>query len=99
MQGVVIPITMVAGDSFVHRLNPLSKLMWMFGVLVLSFSTRNPAVLGYHFCGWFDFCVSLRYYQRLSESGGYSFPGQPDPDYTAEHCTGFPPNPGLKSCI
>ena len=46
MQGVVIPITMVAGDSIIHRLNPLSKLMWMFGVLVLSFSTRNPAILG-----------------------------------------------------
>jgi len=46
MQGVAIPITMVAGDSPVHRINPLPKLLIAIGILVFSFSTRNPALLG-----------------------------------------------------
>lgn len=46
MQGVAIPITMVAGDSIIHRINPLSKLLWSVGILAISFSTRNPAILG-----------------------------------------------------
>ena len=46
MQGVVIPISMVPGNSIIHRLNPLPKLVWALGILVLSFATRNPAVLG-----------------------------------------------------
>ena len=46
MQGVVIPISMVPGNSYIHRLNPLPKLVWALGVLILSFATRNPAVLG-----------------------------------------------------
>ncbi len=46
MQGVAIPITMVAGDSIIHRINPLSKLLWTVGILAISFSTRNPAILG-----------------------------------------------------
>jgi energy-coupling factor transport system permease protein len=46
MQGVAIPITMVAGDSIIHRLNPLPKLLIAGGILIFSFSTRNPALLG-----------------------------------------------------
>ena len=46
MQGVVIPISMIPGNSIIHRMNPLPKLMWTVGVLAVSFSTRNPAVLG-----------------------------------------------------
>ena len=46
MQGVAIPISMVAGDSVIHRINPLSKLAWTVGVLAISFATRNPAILG-----------------------------------------------------
>lgn len=49
MQGVAIPITMVAGDSYIHRLNPLPKLFIALGVLILSFATRNPLVLGVTF--------------------------------------------------
>lgn len=49
MQGVVIPITMVPGNSFIHKINPLPKLIWAVGVLVVSFSTRNIAVLGLMF--------------------------------------------------
>ncbi|MBI9045358.1 MAG: energy-coupling factor transporter transmembrane protein EcfT [Anaerolineaceae bacterium] len=45
MQGVVIPISMVPGDSYIHRINPLPKLIWVVGYLVLAFATRNPAVL------------------------------------------------------
>jgi energy-coupling factor transport system permease protein len=45
MQGVAIPISMVPGDSFIHRINPLPKLIWVVGYLCLAFTTRNPAVL------------------------------------------------------
>lgn len=46
MQGVVIPISMVPGDSIIHRINPLAKLAWAFAVLIISFATRNPLILG-----------------------------------------------------
>jgi energy-coupling factor transport system permease protein len=46
MQGVAIPISMVPGDSFLHKMNPLPKLVMAVGMLAFSFSTRNPAVLG-----------------------------------------------------
>jgi len=46
MQGVAIPITMVAGDSIIHRINPLPKLAWAVSILAISFATRNPAILG-----------------------------------------------------
>ncbi len=49
MQGIVIPISMVPGNSVIHKMNPLPKLMWTVGILVLSFSTRNIAVLGIAF--------------------------------------------------
>lgn len=46
MQGVVIPISMIPGNSIIHRMNPLPKLTWAVGILAISFATRNPAVLG-----------------------------------------------------
>lgn len=46
MQGVAIPITMVAGNSYVHRINPLPKLLIAVGILAFSFATRNPLLLG-----------------------------------------------------
>lgn len=46
MRGAVIPITMVPGDSPIHKIAPLPKLAWSFGVLIISFMTRNPAILG-----------------------------------------------------
>ncbi|TRZ47131.1 energy-coupling factor transporter transmembrane protein EcfT [bacterium] len=46
MNGVIIPITMVPGHSPIHRIAPLTKLLWAGGVLILSFATRNPAILG-----------------------------------------------------
>ncbi|MFW5713150.1 MAG: energy-coupling factor transporter transmembrane component T family protein [Brevefilum sp.] len=46
MQGIVIPISMVPGDSVIHRMNPLPKLAWSVGILAISFATRNIAVLG-----------------------------------------------------
>lgn len=49
MQGVLIPLSLVPGNSFLHRLNPLPKLVWALGVLLLSFATRNPAILGFTF--------------------------------------------------
>jgi energy-coupling factor transport system permease protein len=49
MQGVVIPISMVPGNSIIHKINPLPKLAWTVGILALSFATRNIAVLGVTF--------------------------------------------------
>lgn len=46
MQGIVIPISMVPGNSVIHRMNPLTKLLWTVGILAISFATRNIAVLG-----------------------------------------------------
>lgn len=46
MRGAIIPISMVPGNSFLHRLSPLPKFLWAFGALILSFSTRNPLILG-----------------------------------------------------
>jgi len=46
MRGAVLPISMVPGDSPVHKIAPLPKLVWSFGVLIISFMTRNPAILG-----------------------------------------------------
>jgi energy-coupling factor transport system permease protein len=46
MRGAIIPITMVPGHSLVHRVAPLPKLLWALGVLIISFATRNPVILG-----------------------------------------------------
>jgi len=46
MRGAVLPISMVPGDSPIHKIAPLPKLAWSFGVLIISFMTRNPAILG-----------------------------------------------------
>lgn len=46
MRGAVIPISMVPGNSPIHKIAPLPKLVWSFGVLIISFMTRNPAILG-----------------------------------------------------
>ena len=45
MQGVAIPISMVPGDSIIHRINPLPKLIWVVGFLCMAFVTRNPMIL------------------------------------------------------
>jgi energy-coupling factor transport system permease protein len=37
---------MVPGDSPIHKIAPLPKLAWSFGILIISFMTRNPAILG-----------------------------------------------------
>ena len=46
MRNAVIPITMIPGDSPIHKIAPLPKLAWSLGVLIISFMTRNPAILG-----------------------------------------------------
>lgn len=45
MQGVAVPISMVAGNSFIHRLNPIAKLTWVVAVMIIAFATRNPLFL------------------------------------------------------
>ena len=43
---VAIPITMIPGNSIIHRTNPLAKMIWLVGYLMLAFITRNPLVMG-----------------------------------------------------
>jgi energy-coupling factor transport system permease protein len=37
---------MVPGNSLIHKISPLPKMLWAGGILVISFATRNPAILG-----------------------------------------------------
>jgi energy-coupling factor transport system permease protein len=46
MRVAVLPITMVPGNSVIHKITPLPKMAWAIGILIISFSTRNPAILG-----------------------------------------------------
>ncbi|HEV7743043.1 MAG TPA: energy-coupling factor transporter transmembrane component T [Pseudolysinimonas sp.] len=41
-----LPISMIPGDSVIHRINPIAKLVWVIGYIVLAFSTQNILVLG-----------------------------------------------------
>lgn len=45
MQGVAVPVSLAAGDSILHRLNPISKLVWVVVILIIAFMTRNPIYL------------------------------------------------------
>lgn len=46
MRVAVLPISMVPGNSLIHKISPLPKLFWAGGILIISFATRNPAILG-----------------------------------------------------
>ncbi len=53
MQGVNVSVTHVRGTSWLHRLNPISKLAWVLAVIFFAFASYNPfplfaiAVLGF----------------------------------------------------
>jgi len=40
-----LPIAMIPGDSIIHRINPLPKIIWVVGYIVLAFSTTNLVIL------------------------------------------------------
>ncbi len=44
MQGA-LPIAMIAGNSVIHRIHPLVKIIWVVGYVVLAFSTQNTIIL------------------------------------------------------
>lgn len=46
MRVAVLPISMVPGNSVIHKISPLPKMLWAGGILIISFATRNPAILG-----------------------------------------------------
>ena len=46
MKVAVLPISMVPGNSIVHKISPLPKMLWAGGILIISFATRNVAILG-----------------------------------------------------
>lgn len=53
MPGVSVSVTHVRGTSWLHRLNPISKLAWVLAVIFFAFASYNPfplfaiAVLGF----------------------------------------------------
>lgn len=40
-----LPIAMIPGNSVIHRINPIAKLVWVIGYIVLAFSTQNVLLL------------------------------------------------------
>ena len=42
MQGVNVSVTHVRGTSWLHRLNPISKLAWVLAVIFFAFASYNP---------------------------------------------------------
>lgn len=45
MQGVNVSVTHVRGTSWLHRLNPISKLAWLLAVTLFAFAAYNPIPL------------------------------------------------------
>ena len=41
-----LPVSLVPGNSFVHRLNPITKVAWVVSYIVAAFATQNIVVLG-----------------------------------------------------
>ena len=41
-----LPISMIPGNSVIHRINPIAKLIWVVGYIVLAFATQNIIILG-----------------------------------------------------
>lgn len=41
-----LPISLIPGNSIIHRINPVAKSIWVIGFVVLAFSTQNIAILG-----------------------------------------------------
>jgi energy-coupling factor transport system permease protein len=42
MQGVNVSVTHVRGTSWLHRLNPISKLAWVLAIMFFAFASYNP---------------------------------------------------------
>jgi len=42
MQGLNVTATHIRGTSWLHRLNPISKLAWVLAVVFFSFASYNP---------------------------------------------------------
>ena len=42
---ISLPISMIPGNSLIHRINPITKLVWVVGYVVLAFSTTNIFIL------------------------------------------------------
>lgn len=40
-----LPIAMIPGESIIHRINPIAKLVWVVGYIVVAFSTQNIILL------------------------------------------------------
>lgn len=41
-----LAIARIEGNTFIHQLHPLTKLIWAIGILIVAAATRNPGVLG-----------------------------------------------------
>jgi len=40
-----LPVSLIPGDSLIHRINPLVKIVWVVGYIILAFSTQNIIIL------------------------------------------------------
>lgn len=40
-----LPVALIPGESFIHRINPIAKIVWVVGYIVLAFSTQNIIIL------------------------------------------------------
>ncbi len=40
-----LPVAMIPGNSLIHRINPLPKMIWVAGYIMLAFSTQNIIIL------------------------------------------------------
>lgn len=40
-----LPVALIPGNSFIHKVNPITKIVWVIGYIVLAFSTQNIYIL------------------------------------------------------
>lgn len=41
-----LPVALIPGNSIIHRINPITKIVWVVGYIVLAFATQNIIILG-----------------------------------------------------
>lgn len=41
-----LPVALIPGNSVIHRINPITKIVWVVGYIVLAFATQNIIILG-----------------------------------------------------
>ena len=55
----------IKGDSFFHRLNPITKIIWTFTVIILSFIFASPAAIFAMFLSNIAIAVSCGLFKKI----------------------------------